>query len=123
MSSPPEPPDGKDREEPLDSDQDVDRKKRDGAAEERLTRIAKGFRPRAISPGGRPRPTQLPDWAEYDMGSLRARMDNLEGRVDRIQENYVDKNEATLRAIQITATAIAVLVGLVLTLLEVSRLL
>ncbi len=50
-------------------------------------------------------------------------MDNLEGRVDRIQENYVDKNEATLRAIQITATAIAVLVGLVLTLLEVSRLL
>lgn len=67
-------------------------------------------------------PTPLPDWTGFDMGSLKARLDNIEARVGRIQGNYVDKNEATLRAIQTTATAIAILLGVALTLLEISRL-
>ena len=56
------------------------------------------------------------------MGSLRVCLDNIEARVGRIQGNYVDKNEATLRAIQTTATAIAILLGVALTLIEISRL-
>ena len=59
--------------------------------------------------------TPLADWTGFDMGSLKA-------RVGRIQGNYVDKNEATLRAIQTTATAIAILLGVALALLEISRL-
>ena len=69
------------------------------------------------SVGQRPR-----EWIEFDVGGLKARLDNVEARVGRIQGSYVDKNEATLRAIQTTAAAIAILLGIALTLLEISRL-
>lgn len=78
---------------------------------------------RRSAPSGMPAgQTPLPNWTGFDAGGLKARLDNLEARVGRIQGNYVDKSEATLRAIQTTAAAIAILLGIALTLLEISRL-
>lgn len=121
MTPPPDlpPDDGRkaldDRGEGLDQSERGDPKMEAGAQTMEAAMQAAGL-------GGSTRQRQR-EWVEFDVGGLKARLDNLEARVGRIQGNYVDKSEATLRAIQTTATAIAILLGVALTLLEISRLL